>query len=300
MPGYGAPVTRFVIHADDVGFSYGSNVAFMELAALGTITAGSAMVPCPWFHDLARRVAEADRPVDLGVHLTLNSEHTGFRWAPMTARSPASGLVDGDGYMWSRVADVRDHADPDAVEAEWRAQVDRALAAGIDVTHLDAHMGAALAPEWCERYVALGVDYGVPVLMPRDLAAYGPSNHLSGAGEEAFSEFVHQARGAGMPVFDEVLETDFRRPRGAPVDYATMLRGADENTGADLVYCAFHPCAPGEVEVIDDEWWHVRVDEYELFRTADWRRWLDEQPFDTVGMGELRAEWRAARAGATV
>ena len=186
-----------------------------------------------------------------------------------------------------------------AVEEEWRAQLDRALAAGVDVTHLDAHMGAALAPEWCERYVGVGVEYGVPVLITRDIAAYGPNNHLTGVGEEIFAEFVHQATVAGMPIFDVVLETDFRRPRGAPVDYEAMLADADDDPRAELVYCAFHPCAPGEVEVIDDEWWHVRVDEYELFRTVAWRSWLDRQPFETIGMRELRDEWQAGRAAAS-
>lgn len=288
-------MTRIVIHEDDVAFCQGANDAFLELSGLGTISSGSAMVPCPWFHDLVRRVADAEHgSLDLGVHLTLTSEHEGYRWAPITRPSSAAGLTDEHGYMWPRVHQVREHANPDAVEAEWRAQVDRALAAGIDVTHLDAHMGAALAPEWCDRYVSLGVEYGVPVLITVDLAAYGPSNHLADASEEIFAEFVHQARTAGMPVFDVVLETDFRRPRGAPVDYEAMLSAADADADQELVYCAFHPCAPGEVERIDGAWWHVRTDEHRLFGTEGWGAWLDDQPFDVIGMRQLRDEFRAA------
>lgn len=291
-------MTRIVIHEDDVAFCQGANDAFIELSRLGTISAGSAMVPCPWFHDLALRVADADvKTLDLGVHLTLTSEHEGYRWAPITRPSPAAGLTDEYGYMWSRVQQVRDHADPDAVEAEWRAQLDRALAVGIDVTHLDAHMGSALAPEWCDRYVALGAEYGIPALITVDIAAYGPQNHLTGVSEETFAEFVHQARSAGMPVFDVVLETDFRRPRGTPVAYETMLTAADEHGDQELVYCAFHPCAagPGEVERIDGEWWHVRTDEHRIFGDPSWKDWLDAQPFQVIGMRELRDEMRAVR-----
>lgn len=289
-------MTRFVIHEDDVAFCQGANDAFLELSRLGAVSSGSAMVPCPWFHDLARRVADAGDGIDLGVHLTLTSEHAGYRWAPVTRQPASAGLTDDHGYMWPRVTQVRDHAHPDAVEEEWRAQLDRALAAGVDVTHLDAHMGAALAPEWCDRYVALGVEYGIPVLMTRDLASYGPSNHLAGVSEETFAEFVHQARAAGMPLFDNVLETDFRRPRGAPVDYEAMLSKADADQGQDLVYCAFHPCTPGpgEVERIDEEWWHVRTDEHRIF--SSWTSWLDAQPFEVIGMRELRDEFRAAAA----
>ncbi|MEL6890254.1 MAG: ChbG/HpnK family deacetylase, partial [Actinomycetota bacterium] len=175
---------RMVIHADDVGFCHGANVAFVELSELGTITAGSVMVPCPWFTEIASiAAADADSrepTLDVGVHLTLTSEHRWYRWGPVSQPSRLAGLTDDIGNLWSTVAEVRAHAHPDAVEAEWRAQLDRALDAGIDVTHLDAHMGAALAPEWCDRYVALGAEYGVPALITSTFAGYGPQNHLRG------------------------------------------------------------------------------------------------------------------------
>ena len=62
-----------------------------------------------------------------------------------------------------------------------RAQVERTLAAGIDVTHLDAHMGAALAPKPCDAYLRLGEEFDVPVLLTSQLADYGPRNHLADA-----------------------------------------------------------------------------------------------------------------------
>ena len=279
-----------VIHADDVGMCHGANRAFVELSTFGTISSGSVMVPCPWFADLAETAA-ADASLDIGVHLTLTSEHRGYRWGPVSGAGPSSGLIDDSGFMWRRVADVRTHAHPDAVEAEWRAQLDRALAAGIDVTHLDAHMGSALAPEWCDRYVSLGAEYGLPALITRRLSDYGPRNHLADVTDSDFDGFVQQAATASMPVFERVLETDFRRPRGGPVDYAGLLTAG---AGA-LVYCAFHPCrpGPGEVEVIEPHAHHVRVDEYELFRTDEWKAWLSEAPFEITSMRRLRDEMRS-------
>jgi predicted glycoside hydrolase/deacetylase ChbG (UPF0249 family) len=283
-----------VIHADDVGMCHGANQAFAELARLGVISAGSVMVPCPWFPEIAS-IAAADPLLDVGVHLTLNAEQAGYRWAPLTSPSPAAGLTDEHGYFWSTVAAVRAHAHPDAVEAEWRAQIDRAIVAGVDVTHLDAHMGSALGPEWCDRYVALGVEYGVPVLITETLATYGPNNHLADVTEEQFATFVAQARVAGMPVFGRVLETDFSRSRGERHDYPAMLASANE----ELVYCAFHPCrpGPGEIEMIEPDAHHVRVDEYEYFGTDEWRGWLDGSSIELIGMRGLRDEWRRSRAG---
>ncbi len=283
-------VTRLVVHADDVGMNHGANRAFLELSRHGTITSGSVMVPCPWFSEVAEAAA-ADPDLDCGVHLTLTSEMTHYRWAPVTRPGSASGLVDTHGYMWPDVASVRRHAHPEAVEAEWRSQIERAIAAGIDVTHLDAHMGSALAPEWCERYAALGVELGVPVLLTGRLSAYGPCNHLAGADEEPYNRAVASATAAGMPVFDQVLETDFSRPRNQPADYQAMLSGLDQQ----LVYCAFHPNAPGtaEIEVIEPDTCHVRIDEYELFRTPRWKRWLESQPHALTTMRQLRDTWQA-------
>ena len=272
--------------------NHGANRAFIELSRFGTVTAGSVMVPCPWFSEIAETAA-SDPGLDCGVHLTLNSEMTHYRWGPITRPGPASGLLDDDGYLWPDVASVRRHAHPEAVEAEWRAQVERALAAGIDVTHLDTHMGSALAPEWCDRYVSLGIELGIPVLLTAHLGDYGPNNHLRGAGHGPYREAVAAARSAAMPVFDVVLETDFSRPRERPADYHAMLGELD----TDLVYCAFHPNAPGgaEIEVIEPQKFHVRTDEYELFRTAGWKDWLESRPYELTTMRELRDGWRALR-----
>lgn len=282
---------RIVVHADDVGMCHGANAAFAELSGLGTISSGSVMVPCPWFAELAE-MAAADPMLDVGVHLTLNAEQRGYRWAPVSRQPASAGLTDDAGYLLPTVAEVRRHAHPDAVEEEWRAQLDRALAAGIDVTHLDAHMGSALVPEWCDRYVALGAEYGLPALITTTLSSYDPHGHLTDVTDEAFAPFVDAARAAAMPVFDRVLETDFDRLRGHPVDYRAKLLSTD----APLVYCAFHPCAPGpgEIEVIEPGAHHVRIDEYELFRTDEWRAWLVSQPVELIGMRTLRDEMRRA------
>lgn len=282
-------MTRLVIHADDVGMCHGANRAFVQLSRRDAITSGSVMVPCPWFSGLVHE-ALADPSLDLGVHLTLTSEHRGYRWGPVGTHSPAAGLVDDHGYLWPDVASVRRHAHPDAVEAELRAQLDRALAVGLDVTHLDAHMGGAMAPEWIDRYVGLGIEYRLPVLLTKDFTAYGPRDpHLADVEAHQVAAAVELAAGAGLPLFDQVVETDFRRPPGAPVGYRPMFAGI---TG-ELVFAALHPAAPGELEGIEPHAPHIRTDEYHLFASWPWVEWLDQQPFTRVGMRALRDEVRA-------
>ena len=149
---------RVVIHEDDVGMSHGANTAFVELSKLGTCSSGSVMVPCPWFPEAAE-IAAADPSLDVGVHLTLTSEQKPYRWRPLTAPPRSAGLTDEHGYFWPDVPRARKAA-PEAVEAELRAQIEMALAAGIDPTHFDAHMGTAQMPEFVAISRKLGG--GVP------------------------------------------------------------------------------------------------------------------------------------------
>jgi chitin disaccharide deacetylase len=115
-----------VIHEDDVGMSHGANAAFQDLSARGTCSAGSVMAPCPWFPE-ALDMAMANPALDLGVHLTLNSEKRPYRWRPLTNPPRSAGLTDEAGYFWPDVPSVRKNAALEAVEAELRAHSDRGI-----------------------------------------------------------------------------------------------------------------------------------------------------------------------------
>lgn len=281
---------RIVLHQDDVGMCHGANIAFRELSALGSITSGSVMVPCPWFREVAE-MAAANKSLDLGVHLTLTAEKEFYRWRPITSASKLSGLVDDDGYMWRDVGSVRRNANIEAVALELRAQIDFALTSGFDVTHLDAHMGATLAPEFCAIYVALGVEYRLPVLITKSLSQYGPNNHITGVSDEQFAEFVVLAEDKRMPVFDRVLETNFGRPSSQ-----SLARDAYQEmftkSKSGLTFAALHPNAPGEVEAIEPNQFHVRTDEYEIFSSENYLTWLAKKEINPIGMRELRDAMR--------
>jgi predicted glycoside hydrolase/deacetylase ChbG (UPF0249 family) len=123
------------------------------------------MVPCPWFPEIAA-YAKAHPGSDFGIHLCHTSEWKTYRWGPVAARDKVPGLVDPDGYLWHEVPDVYEHAKPEEALIEGRAQIQRALAAGVDVTHLDSHMGTLqLDPRYIEAYLKLAVEFDLPVRM---------------------------------------------------------------------------------------------------------------------------------------
>lgn len=294
LPGASAKSKRaIVLHEDDVGMCHGANAAYLELTRLGTCSSGSVMVPCPWFLEVAEAFA-ADPGLDLGVHVTLNSEKRFYKWRPLTRPSAAAGLTDEFGFFWPDVATTRAKAAPEAVEAEIRAQIDMAYQAGIDPTHLDAHMGAAIAPEFSEIFVRIAREYQLPVMITSTIAAYAPNDNLAGVTEEEFRPGVDLARKLGFPIFESALQTTWGRAPGDPGPaYRALLEGLAEG----LNYFCLHFNAPGELEAIEPGTQHLRVEEYLLFQNAGFRDWLARQDIEVIGMRPLRDALRAQWAG---
>ncbi|MGQ9697036.1 MAG: polysaccharide deacetylase family protein, partial [Armatimonadota bacterium] len=164
--------TRYlIVHADDLGMCHSENAASFRAMEAGLVTCGSVMMPCPWVLEVVE-YAKTHPDVDLGIHLTLNSEWMTYRWRPVAPVDKVRGLVDPQGYMWQSVEDVLKHATATEVETECRAQIEYALKLGLKPTHLDTHMGTILAkPEFAEIYLKLGREYGLPVMLPRYILA---------------------------------------------------------------------------------------------------------------------------------
>ena len=155
--GHPAGARLIIVNCDDLGSSHAANVGVYEALRDGVATSASLMVPCPWARDAAARY----RGEDVGVQLTLNAEHDLYRWGPIT-RAPS--LLDGDGGFPRTTQDFWEHADLDEVRRECRAQVERAIYWGFDVSHLDSHMAALeLRPEFFDVYLELAVEFRLPL-----------------------------------------------------------------------------------------------------------------------------------------
>ncbi|HKG46216.1 MAG TPA: polysaccharide deacetylase family protein, partial [Pyrinomonadaceae bacterium] len=138
--GYARDAKLLIVHADDLGMAHSVNAATIKALETGLVNSGSIMVPCPWLSEVAA-FARANPQADLGLHLTLTSEWTSFRWGPVSSRDRVSSLLDKEGYFYLTESEAAAHADPNQVEMEITAQIERARALGIRPTHLDSHMG---------------------------------------------------------------------------------------------------------------------------------------------------------------
>lgn len=157
--GYAPDDRLLIVSCDGLGSSRAANVGVYDALRRGVATSASLMVPCPW----ARDAAAGYRGEDVGVQLTLNAPWETYRWGPITY---APSLLDGDGGFPRTVEDTWDHADIEEVRRECRAQVERAILWGFDVSHLDSHLAALqLRPEFFDVYLELAVEFGLPVRM---------------------------------------------------------------------------------------------------------------------------------------
>jgi hypothetical protein len=149
-----------LIAVTGIGTTHAATIGGYDALRRGLATTGRVHVPGPWARDAAARY----RGEDVGVSLTLIAEHERFRWGPIT---PSGSLVDGAGGFPTTIDDLWEHADPDEVRRECRAQIERAIEWGIDVSHLDSHLDALhLRPELFDIELDLCLEFGLPLRLP--------------------------------------------------------------------------------------------------------------------------------------
>jgi predicted glycoside hydrolase/deacetylase ChbG (UPF0249 family) len=282
--GFSATDRVAVVHCDDIGMCHAANEGAYEALSNGPATCGSVMVPCPWFEEAAAR-ARANPGFDLGVHLTLNAEWEHYRWGPVASRDRVPSLLDAQGNLPRSTMETVKQAKPEEVEIELRAQLEKALGAGIDVTHIDSHMGTVFFPPFIPIYARLAREYRVAAFAvrpdPKVLAARG----LAGA-EKIFAGLADLIEDAGVPLVDafDANSLEFGVGEG---EAHNAKRLAQIGTGVTYLIC--HPAKGGEeLDAAAGSSAHARDFERTFYGGEAGRRALAEAGIKTVGMRALR------------
>jgi predicted glycoside hydrolase/deacetylase ChbG (UPF0249 family) len=264
-----------ILSCDDLGSCHAANVGVYRALHDGAATCASLMVPAPWASHAADHALPGD---DIGVHLTLNAENPLYRWGPITH---APSLQSGEGGFPRTLEDLWEHADHSEVLRELRAQVERASAWGIDVTHLAPHLSAiTLRPEFFDVYLELATEFELPIRLPSTITA-----------EQAGFPFRKLASEEGV-LFPDHFDHDWRAG------------------SADRVYDAIANLRPGVTEIhvqpaIDtlevralsdaaDGW----IADLALVTSDELRTRLDDSGAIMIGYRELRTAMRANLADA--
>lgn len=262
-----------IVTCDGLGSSNSANRAVYEALRHGLGTTTAIMMPCPW----ARGAAAEYGGEDVGVSLTLNSEHEHYRWGPLTH---APSLLDGDGGMPRTVTDVWDHADTEEVLRECRAQVERAVLWGFDVSHLDAHLGALYGrPEFFDTYLELAYEFRLPISLPDPSVDLGfPARQL--------------ALDEGIMVPDHVVSV----PIGS--EARQRLQTAIEQLQPGVTELHLRPAEDTpELRAITPTWAANTGDAHLVTYDAAFRKLVESCGAEVIGYRTLRDIQRAASQG---
>jgi len=279
-----------IFHADDIGMSQASLAAYHDLLDFGLLSAASVMVPCPWFPATAAfcRQYQEQLNIDIGVHLTLTSEMDGSRWGPISTRSPHSGLMDEDGYFYATTEEMQANSTADDTLREVEAQIKRALAAGMDITHIDSHMGSIFHPKFLAGYVAIAEKYQLPALILRQdeehFRQMAASEDALAAMTEIYIQQMRTLEEQGYPLLDSFyvmpLETSANR-----LEHAQKVL---DQLPAGITYFIFHPSRDTpELRAITPDW-PARVADHALFTNEAWRDYVNKSGVNVIGYRVLR------------
>ena len=281
--GYKPTDKLLIVNGDDVGMCHAANLGTIECLEKGLMRCATIMVPCPWFAEIASYAKEHPEK-DFGIHLCHTSEWRKYRWGPVADRVKVPGLVAPDGYLWHEVPDVYAHATAEEALIEGRAQIQRALAAGVDVTHLDSHMGTLqLNPEYVKSYLQLAIEFDLPVRM---------------ASAETLARFGHpelRAQFAAKGIlFPDHFVYDNLKDEGKGVKNFWLNEVKNLKPGVTELY--IHAALAGdELKAITGSW-QTRFQEYEVFtHDEEMKQLVADQKIILIGYRPLRELQRRER-----
>lgn len=275
-----------VVHVDDIGMCHPANVGGVR-ALDGTATCASIMMPCPGFEEIAA-IARKRPELDLGIHLTMNSEFPDFRWGP--ARDDVPSLCRADGTLWQTTRETIANADPDEVARELKAQIESVLEAGVDATHIDSHMGTLVDAKFFEVYIQTGIDYNLPVLMTRGISPGLLAEHGVDLGPD-YDARLDEMENRGFPIFDYIEgQSPWYNPFTAERHHRNRLKSVPEG----LTYFILHAAeGSDELRAFAPDWLQ-RHEEHRLFSDGTMERAMDEAGIKRIGMREIRDRMRSA------
>lgn len=273
--GYPRDAKLLIVHADDLGMAHSVNAATIKGLESGLVNSGSIMVPCPWLSEIAA-YARANPQADLGLHLTLTSEWTSFRWGPVMPSDKVKSLLDKDGFFRLTESEAAAQADPKEVELEITAQIERAKALGIQPTHLDSHMGTLYQNKALfEVFLRVARNNKLPVRVAKTWFAR--------------ADFLPSILKTDDVYIDRVLDIN---PVVAPGDwarfYSDAIRKLEPGVTEIVIHLAYDDAEMRGATVNHPEWgaaWRQR--DFDFFTSEEFRKLLQENQIKLITWREL-------------
>jgi predicted glycoside hydrolase/deacetylase ChbG (UPF0249 family) len=272
-----------IIHADDIGMCHASIQAYSELCVFGFISSGATMVPCSWFPQVALFCRENPK-ADMGVHLTLTSEWNSYRWSPLSTRERETGLIDPEGYFYRSSEEAQLQGNAEAVGIELQNQINRAITAGIKITHLDTHMNTVAHPKFITSYVHLAIQHKLPFLFPRLDEAGFLQLGLDHETAAIAATYVNHLEAQDIPLIDHVAGLELDQPLNRLDQAKNSLRALP----AGITHFIIHPSKDTpELRAITPDW-QSRVADYQTFMDENIHKFIIDVGIQIIGYQSIK------------
>lgn len=151
---------QLIVNADDFGLHPLINAGIIKGHQEGFITSTSLMPSAPCWQEAVRLAKENPR-LGIGVHLTLVGGVPS-----VLPKEQVSSLLDDDGlFLPDYVAFAKRYysgaVKKTELEAELRAQFERALSCGVNITHIDSHQHTHVLPGINSLVLKLSNEYNI-------------------------------------------------------------------------------------------------------------------------------------------
>ncbi len=255
-----------IIRCEGLGMSHSTTVACYGSIRDGIATTTSLMVPAPW----SQEASYLYRGEDVGVDLTFNSDFDRYRWGPLTL---APSLLGGDGGFPRTPEDLWEHGDIDEVTREARAQIERAILWGFDVSHLTGYLKSLhLRPEFFQVYLDMAIEFKLPIRL---------SNH--DMERVAGFPFRSLALNAGIIFPDHIIET----PKTG--SFAERIVKVISELKPGVSECVVRPALESdEIKAITQNW-EAMVNDYRCLTDPNVLDSFEKGNIHLIGYRELKA-----------
>lgn len=145
-----------IINADDLGLTPGCNQGIIKALTAGIVTETTLMVNTGYTQDAVETLKQQGIK-RVGLHLNLTFGQ------PIIPAAQVPSLVDAQGRFRRKAAEAVTFIKTTDIKRELNAQVEKFLATGLGLTHLDSHHHIHTYPEVLEIVIELAKQLGVPM-----------------------------------------------------------------------------------------------------------------------------------------
>ncbi|PFK47944.1 chitin disaccharide deacetylase [Bacillus cereus] len=188
---------RLIVNADDFGLTEGTNYGIIEGHVNGIVNSTTMMMNMSGVEH-AVGLAKEHKTLGVGVHLVLTAGK------PLLSDVPS--LINVDGFFHKQGVVREGNINPEEVEREWTAQIEKFLSYGLTPTHLDSHHHVHSLPILHDVLEQLATKYDVPIRRCEQERAVRPfsdvfySDFYSDGVQEDYFVTLKERVGAGKTV----------------------------------------------------------------------------------------------------